>query len=93
MCHIKVGATSSTATEPRRCSARTTPSTFRNYQKPLATAFPGFAGGVRAASGDVNGDDDKPDLLVGRSGSDWTFDFQPQLTTEPFAPAGPGAPG
>ena len=61
--------------------------------EPLATAFPGFAGGVRVACGDVNGDDDKPDLLVGRSGSDWTLDFQPQLTTEPMAPAGPGAPG
>jgi prepilin-type processing-associated H-X9-DG protein len=56
--------------------------------EPLATAFPGFAGGVRVASGDVNGDDDKPDLLVGRSGSDWTLDFQPELTTEPTAPAG-----
>ena len=43
-------------------------------------------GGVVVASGDVNGDDGKPDLLVGRSGSDWTLDFQPQLTTEPTAP-------
>ena len=30
----------------------------------------GFGGGVIVASGDVNGDDDKPDLLVGCSGSE-----------------------
>jgi prepilin-type processing-associated H-X9-DG protein len=67
-----------------------------------ATAFPGFAGGISVASGDVNGDDG--DVLVGAgpgapgghvkafSGMDYgdldTFDFQPQLTTEPTAPAG-----
>ena len=55
-----------------------------------ATAFPGFAGGVRVASGDVNGGDNEPDRLVGVSGSDWTFDFQPQLTSEPTAPQAGG---
>ena len=46
----------------------------------------GFGGGVVVASSDVNGDDDKPDVLIGHSGGDWTLDFQPQLTTEPTAP-------